>query len=136
MQNEIVAMALGHDLDPRGQARARERSHRCRVLLDTLAETLIGEIDERHQRALSRDHEERAQRARRRELEALLATLTAREREVFSLVVRGKLNKEIAADLGIHERTVKLHRTAVTAKLDAHSVAELTQIAQRAGILP
>ena len=61
-------------------------------------------------------------------------TLTARELEVLSHVVRGRLNKQIAADLGIHERTVKLHRTAVTTKLGVQSVAELTQLSLEAGI--
>ena len=87
-------------------------------------------------RALARDARERADRARRHELRALLAALTPREREVLALVVRGKPNKEIAADLGIHERTVKLHRTAITTKLDVQSVAQLTRLAQEAGILP
>ena len=56
------------------------------------------------------------------------ATLTAREREVLEHVLRGQLNKQIAADLGIHERTVKLHRTAITNKVGVQSVAELTQL--------
>jgi FixJ family two-component response regulator len=45
------------------------------------------------------------------------------------------MNKQIAADLGINERTVKLHRTAITTKLEVHSVAELTRIAQAVGLL-
>ena len=51
-----------------------------------------------------------------------------REREVLEHVLRGQLNKQIAADLGIHERTVKLHRTAITSKVGVQSVAELTQL--------
>ncbi|MND06285.1 Response regulator protein TodT [compost metagenome] len=50
-------------------------------------------------------------------------------------VVRGKLNKQIAGDLGIHERTVKLHRTAITTKLRVQSVAELTRLTDEAGLL-
>ena len=50
-------------------------------------------------------------------------------------VVRGKLNKQIAGDLGIHERTVKLHRTAITTKLGVQSVAELTRLTDEAGLL-
>jgi FixJ family two-component response regulator len=88
------------------------------------------------QRALARDARERAERARRRALQERLASLTHREREVLGLVVRGKLNKEIAAELGIHERTVKLHRTAITTKLNVQSVAQLTRLAQEAGLLP
>jgi FixJ family two-component response regulator len=87
-------------------------------------------------RALERDTRERAERARRRELHTRLGALTSREREVLALVVQGKLNKEIAAQLGIHERTVKLHRTAVTTKLEVQSVAQLTRLAQEAGLLP
>lgn len=87
-------------------------------------------------RSLARDVQERADRARRRELLALLAALTPREHEVLLHVVQGKLNKEIAAELGIHERTVKLHRTAITTKLGVQSVAQLTRLAQEAGVLP
>jgi len=87
-------------------------------------------------RALERDRHERETRARREELRTRLAALTPREHEVFRQVVQGKLNKEIAAELGIHERTVKLHRTALTTKLGVQSVAQLTRLAQEAGVLP
>jgi FixJ family two-component response regulator len=87
-------------------------------------------------RALERDARERAERARQSELRHRLQALTPREREVLGLVVQGKPNKEIAAELGIHERTVKLHRTAITTKLNVQSVAQLTRLAQEAGILP
>ena len=50
-------------------------------------------------------------------------------------VVQRRLNKQIAGELGIHERTVKLHRTAITTKLDVHSVAELTSLCHEAGLL-
>ena len=85
-------------------------------------------------RALARDARDRAERARLRVLRARFDTLTARELEVLSHVVRGRLNKQIASDLGIHERTVKRHRTAVTTKLGVQSVAELTQLSLEAGI--
>ncbi len=85
-------------------------------------------------RALARDSHEREARERRRELSALFDTLTDREREVLAHVVQGRLNKQIAWDLGIHERTVKLHRTAITTKLQVQSVAELTHLTQAAGI--
>ena len=55
---------------------------------------------------------------------------------MLSHVVQGQLNKQIAWDLGIHERTVKLHRTAITTKLKVQSVAELTRLTQEAGIFP
>lgn len=85
-------------------------------------------------RALGRDSRERNTRNRQRELRALFGTLTERELEVLSHVVRGRLNKQIAGDLNIHERTVKLHRTAITTKLKVQSVAELTRLTQEAGI--
>jgi len=85
-------------------------------------------------RALARDSREREARGRQRELRALFDTLTDREREVLAHVVQGRLNKQIAWDLGIHERTVKLHRTAITTKLNVQSVAELTHLTQEAGL--
>ena len=86
-------------------------------------------------RALARNEQDWAERARLRALQEPFALLTGREREVLRLVLQGKLNKQIAADLGIHERTVKLHRTHITTKLQVHSVAELTRLAQEAGAL-
>jgi len=85
-------------------------------------------------RAITRDRRERNARVRQSELRALFHTLSERELEVLSHVVRGQLNKQIAWDLGIHERTVKLHRTAITTKLRVQSVAELTRLTQEAGI--
>jgi len=85
------------------------------------------------ERALERDARQRAERDRVRALRSRLELLTPREREVLSHVVRGRLNKQIAADLHIHERTVKLHRTAITTKLLVQSVAELTRLVQAAG---
>jgi len=85
-------------------------------------------------RALARDAREREARARQRELHARFEALTKRELEVLGHVVRGQLNKQIADDLGIHERTVKLHRTAITTKLRVQSVAELTRLAAEAGL--
>lgn len=87
------------------------------------------------ERALLRDARQRRERARSRELHARFDVLTPREREVLRYVVRGQLNKQIAAELGIHERTVKFHRTAITTKLRVRSVAELTQLVQEAGEL-
>jgi len=87
-------------------------------------------------RALARDARERDARTRQRELRARFDALTVRELEVLSHVVQGRLNKQIAGDLGIHERTVKLHRTAITTKLGVQSVAELTRLTQEAGMFP
>ena len=75
---------------------------------------------------------ERFQRLDR--LRTLLSTLTPRERQVFELVVRGRLNKQIAFDLGTTERTVKAHRLKVMEKLGVHSLAELVSAAERLGV--
>jgi two-component system response regulator FixJ len=85
-------------------------------------------------RAIARDARERDARTRRRELRARFDALSERELEVLAHVVQGRLNKQIASDLGIHERTVKLHRTAITTKLGVPSVAALTRLTQEAGI--
>ena len=69
-----------------------------------------------------------------RELRRRFDGLSQREKEVLGHVVRGKMNKEIAVDLGINLRTVKLHRTNVTRKLKVQSVAELTRLADEAGL--
>ena len=80
-------------------------------------------------RALQADAAQRAARGAEAELQARFAQLTAREREVFELVVAGRLNKQIADALGIAERTVKAQRAQVMAKLGAANAAELGRIA-------
>jgi len=87
------------------------------------------------ERALIRYQERRQQRDRLDELRALVSALTQREREVFALVVRGKLNKQIAHELGTSERTIKAHRHVVMEKLKVHSLAEAVSIAERLGLL-
>jgi FixJ family two-component response regulator len=81
------------------------------------------------ERALARDSREREDRLHQRKLRARLDDLSHREQEVLGYVVQGKMNKEIAADLDINLRTVKLHRTNLTRKLNVQSVAELTRLA-------
>ena len=85
-------------------------------------------------RALVRDARERAARANQLELRRRFESITAREREVLGHVVRGRLNKQIAHDLGIVERTVKAHRKALMTKLGVRSVAALTRLTQEAGL--
>ena len=63
-----------------------------------------------------------------------MATLTPREREVFGLVVRGKLNKQNAHKLGTTERTIKAHRHQVMEKMKVQSLAELVAVAERFGL--
>ncbi len=86
-------------------------------------------------RAVARDARERKTRVQRREVNERIGALTEREREVFGHVIRGRLNKQIADDLGITERTVKCHRQSITIKLGVPSVAELTRLALQAGVL-
>jgi FixJ family two-component response regulator len=82
-------------------------------------------------RALALDAAGRAASAQERELRARIESLTSREREVFDRVVAGRLNKQIAAELGIAERTVKHQRARVMSKLGAGSPAELGRQAER-----
>jgi FixJ family two-component response regulator len=86
-------------------------------------------------RALARDAQAREQRARLSGLRARFDAVTSREREVLAHVLQGKLNKQIAYDLAINERTVKLHRNSFMRKLQVQSVAELTRLVQDAGLL-
>ena len=85
---------------------------------------------------LAKDREARASRAEVQVIQQRLETLTAREREVLSLVVAGLLNKQIASELGISEKTVKVHRGRVVEKMRSDSVAELVRLAEKAGISP
>jgi two-component system, LuxR family, response regulator FixJ len=86
-------------------------------------------------RALRQDAASQLQRQRLEERRLRFATLTAREREVLVLVASGKMNKQIGAELGIHERTVKLHRTSITNKLNVDSTAQLAVLASEAGLV-
>jgi FixJ family two-component response regulator len=94
-------------------------------------ETLLEAI----QRALVRYAGIRARQDQLNSFRSLIATLTPREGEVFSLMVRGKLNKQIAHLLGTSERTVKAHRHVVMEKLQVQSFAEAVSIAERVGLL-
>ena len=95
------------------------------------SETLLGAIE----RAIARHAVTRGEQRRLEEMLALLAALTARERQVFGLVVRGRLNKQIAHELGTTERTIKAHRHQVMEKMKVRSLAELVRIAEQLGLL-
>ena len=85
------------------------------------------------ERALARDAREREARAKARALHTRFDVLTPREREVLLHILGGQLNKQVAADLGTSERTIKAHRANLMAKLQVQSVAELARLAQQAG---
>ncbi len=84
--------------------------------------------------ALEQDRERRAGALRLAELRARFDTLTARERQVMALVVAGRLNKQIAGELGVSEMTVKMHRRQVMRKMQAAGVAQLVRLADQIGI--
>jgi FixJ family two-component response regulator len=83
------------------------------------------------QEAIARDRIAWSERAQTAELRARYETLTAREKEVLHLVVAGLLNKQIGAELGTSELTIKTHRGRVMQKMEADSVADLVRMAER-----
>jgi FixJ family two-component response regulator len=83
------------------------------------------------ERGLARSRQSRAEGAERAVVERCFATLTSRERDVLRLVVTGMLNKQIAGELGIAEKTVKIHRGHAMQKMEAGSVAELVRMVQK-----
>jgi FixJ family two-component response regulator len=95
------------------------------------SEKLLGAIE----RALVRHASTLGERRKLKEMRALVAALTPRERQVFGLVVRGKLNKQIAHQLGTTERTIKAHRQQVMEKMKMHSLAQLVTLAERLGLV-
>jgi len=86
--------------------------------------------------ALARSREIRLHQRELSELQERMKQLTAREREVMSWVITGRMNKEMASALQITERTVKAHRASVMTKMSAESVVDLLRIADRLGIKP
>jgi two-component system, LuxR family, response regulator FixJ len=80
------------------------------------------------QRALMRDQENRVALSQHTKIRARLDSLTSREREVLALMTRGKPNKVMAADLGISQRTVEIHRARVMGKMEARSLAQAVRM--------
>ena len=88
------------------------------------------------QRALERTRELRVHQTERAKIQQRLDTLSSRERQVLMLVVTGMLNKQIAGELDIAEKTVKVHRGQVMRKMSAGSVVELLRMVEALGLLP
>jgi RNA polymerase sigma factor (sigma-70 family) len=93
------------------------------------SELLIATLE----RAIARCRERHEQQQQQRQIEARLGQLSQREREVMQHVIRGRLNKQIAADLGIAEKTVKVHRSRVMQKVGVRSVAQLVHLCDQLG---
>ena len=81
--------------------------------------------------AVDQDRRARQERAKIKEIQERLETLTPREHEVFVLVVKGMRNKQIAEKLGTSEKTIKVHRSRVMRKLQVKSLVELVQLAEK-----
>ena len=86
--------------------------------------------------AIEKSREARLKKAKDEVLTTKFAELTAREREILAYVTSGRLNKQIAADLGVAEITVKVHRAQVMRKMAARSLADLVRMADQLGLAP
>ncbi len=93
--------------------------------------TLLGAIEQ----AVARTLADRRRQARLTEIQGRIATLTPREAAVFALVVTGMLNKQIGSELGIGEKTVKVHRARVMEKMQAGSLADLVRLAGEGNVV-
>jgi len=86
------------------------------------------------QEAIARDRQARQEWAALQDIQRRVALLTPRERDVLALVAAGLLNKQIAAELGLSEKTVKAHRAQVMQKMQVSSVAQLVLLAEKVGL--
>ena len=95
-------------------------------------QTLLDAINQ----SLKKDRQAKLEQAELREIQRRVDCLTVRERQVFAHVVSGKLNKQIAFELGTTERTIKAHRARVMKKMQANSLADLIRLAEKVGTYP
>jgi len=103
--------------------------------LDFLTKPIQGQdLLEAIHNAIDKDRMNRQSRTELTDIMERLATLTPREREVLDHVVSGRLNKQIAADLGTVEKTIKVHRAHLMKKLKVRSLADLVRLTERSGI--
>lgn len=86
--------------------------------------------------AIQKDRLAKQKQTELKEIQKRVDSLTPREREVFALVVTGMLNKQIAFDLDISEKTIKAHRARVMQKMQAESLADLVRLAEKVGVKP
>jgi len=126
-----IVFVSGHG-DVVGSVKAMKRGAVDFLTKPVDSEELLGAIERAVAKAFTAQREE----AGATDVQGRLKALTAREAQVFALVVTGMSNKQVAADLGIAEKTVKVHRARVMEKMRAGSLAELVRLADRAGIIP
>jgi FixJ family two-component response regulator len=86
--------------------------------------------------AIQRDRQARQKQAELKDIQERVNSLTPREHQVFTLVVTGMLNKQIAFDLGTNEKTIKVHRARVMQKMKAESLADLVRLAEKVDVHP
>jgi FixJ family two-component response regulator len=125
-----IVFVTGH-IDVPGSVRAMKHGAVDLLTKPIDAKDLLAAI----QRALATDLRDRAAEARLASIQERIKMLTPRETEVFAFVVTGMLNKQIAFELGVVEKTIKVHRAHVMEKMRAGSVAELVRLADGAGVI-
>ena len=121
-----VVFLTGH-ADVRASVRAMKGGAVDFLIKPASSDELLAAV----QRAIAIDAAARLERRQSQQLRARFQTLTPRERQVFSMVARGLLNREIASTLGTSERTVKAHRANVMRKMAVESLASLARLAER-----